>query len=67
MFNKNHQQHLADDYNEADDVLRFQVVPEELAEIAESLTYQVDPGEGNKGAISVMWEYKKVSFGVEVL
>lgn len=67
MFNKNHQQHLADDYNEADDVLRFQVVPEELAEIAESLTYQVDSGVGNKGAISVMWEYKKVSFGVEVL
>lgn len=67
ILNKNHEQHLADDYNEAEDVLRFQVVPEQLSEIVEALTYEVKPGEGNKGTISVMWEYKKVSFEVEVL
>lgn len=67
ILNKNYEQHLADDYNEAEDVVRFQVVPEELPEMVESLTYEVKPIEGNKGTISVMWEHKKVSFEVEVL
>ncbi len=67
LLNTNHEQHLADDYNEAEDVLRFQVVPEELPEIVESLTYEVKPKEGNKGTISIMWEHKKVSFDVEVI
>lgn len=67
ILNKNHEQHLADDYNEAEDVVRFQVVPEQLPEIVESLTYEVKPIEGNRGTISVIWEYKKVSFEVEVL
>lgn len=67
ILNKNHEQHLADDYNEAEDVVRFQVVHEQLPEIVESLTYEVKSSEGNKGTISVMWEYKKVSFDVETL
>lgn len=67
ILNKNHEQHLADDYNEAEDVVRFQVVPEGLPEMIESLTYEVKPIEGNKGAISVMWEHKKASFEIEVL
>ena len=67
ILNKNHQQHLADDYNPAEDVLRFKVVPQQLPEIVEALTYEVNAGEGNKGSISVMWEYIKVSFDVEVL
>lgn len=67
ILNKNHEQHLADDYDKAEDVLRFQVEPEQLSDMVESLTYEVKPGEGDKGTISVMWEYKKVSFELEVL
>lgn len=66
ILNKNHAQHLADDYDEALDVLRMSATPEQLTEPAESLTYEVQPTGGNKGVISVMWEQIKVSFEVEI-
>ena len=67
ILNKNYDQHLADDYNEAEDVMRLKVKPDQLSELVESLTYEVKPAEDGKGTISVMWEYKKVSFEIEVL
>ena len=43
ILNKNYKQHLADDYSQAEDLLRLQVVPEQLPEIMEALTYEVQP------------------------
>ena len=56
ILNKNYEQHLADDYDPAEDVLRFEVVPTVLDEQVESLTYQVLPSLGGAGAISLSWD-----------
>lgn len=62
ILNRNHEQHLADEYDEALDVLRLEVTPEELSEPVESLTYQVTSTGDQTGTISVMWDQLKVSF-----
>ncbi len=67
ILNKNHDQHLADDYDESLDVLRLQVTPEELPEPVESLTYQLTPTGDQTGTISVMWDQLKVSFEIRTL
>ena len=65
ILNENHEQHLADEYDEARDIIRITVVPERLEEPIESLTYEVEPAGDKKGKISVSWEHIKVSFSVE--
>lgn len=65
ILNKNHEQHLADDYDPALDVVRLTVTPETLPEPVESLTYEVLPTGAKAGVISVSWERIKVSFPVE--
>lgn len=67
IINKNWDQHLADEYDEAEDVLRFNVKPETLNEIQEQLTYEVKALEEGKGTISIAWDKLKVSFNVEVV
>jgi hypothetical protein len=62
ILSKDWDMHLADDYNQANDVLRFDVTPETLEEQVESLTYTVDAmGEG-AGMISMAWADVKISF-----
>jgi len=65
ILNENWGMHLADDYNEANDVLRLTVTPERLEESVESLTYEVTPIDNNSGTISISWADTKVSFKVE--
>ncbi len=65
ILNKNWDMHLADDYDAKEDVLRLEVTPEKLAEIQESLEYQVTPTGDNSAIISVAWEYLKISFEVK--
>ena len=62
ILNKNYEQHLADEYDTAEDVLRLQVTPEQLEQPVEALTYQVNATGKEAGTVSVMWEKKKVSF-----
>lgn len=64
IFNKVWDMHLADDYQETDDVMRFEVTPEKMDEITEALTYKVESTGDNTGTISVAWEYLKISFEV---
>ncbi len=64
ILNKNWDQHLADEYDEAEDVVRLTVTPEKLPEMQESLTYQVEPLNDSTARISVSWEHLKVSFEV---
>lgn len=62
ILNKDWDMHLADDYNQANDVLRFDVTPEALEEQVESLTYTVEPIEDGTGMISMAWADVKISF-----
>lgn len=60
IVNKNWDQHLADDYNQADDVLRLEVTPEILDTTKERLNYSVTGNEAG-GTISISWEKIELS------
>jgi len=66
ILNTNHEQHLADDYDVQQDVIRIEVVPEQLEESIESLTYKVIPVSDESGFISVAWDNLKVRLPIEV-
>jgi flagellar biosynthesis component FlhA len=67
MLNKNWEQHLADEYDQKDDVLRFEVKPKKQKEIAERLVYEVNKkGKDKKaGEIVVRWEKLSIAFEFE--
>ncbi|MEQ8554145.1 MAG: DUF2911 domain-containing protein [Cyclobacteriaceae bacterium] len=61
ILNKNWEQHLADDYDQAEDVIRFEVTAETEMPLSERLTYTIeDKGEGS-GAIRMSWEKLSIS------
>jgi hypothetical protein len=64
VLNRNWDQHLADDYNEADDVLRVQVTPEET-ETKERLEYSIEETDGGEGKIHMNWENLRVTLEFE--
>jgi hypothetical protein len=55
IINKNWDQHLADDYDQGQDVVRVQVQPEEN-EFTESLKYSVTSIDDANGEIRLEWE-----------
>jgi hypothetical protein len=59
ILNKNHQQHLADDYSVNEDVLRFAVKPYENA-MTQRLTYAVINQGNHDGSIEISWEKIKI-------
>jgi hypothetical protein len=66
VVNKNWDQHLADEYNSSDDVLRFTVTPEALPEVQERLQYQIkDEGEG-KATLSIAWEKVRLRIPITI-
>jgi len=61
ILNKNWEQHLADDYDQAENIIRIAVTPETEMPLTERLTYTIeDKGEGS-GAIRMSWEKLSVS------
>ncbi|MEZ4848178.1 MAG: DUF2911 domain-containing protein [Bacteroidia bacterium] len=66
IINKNWEQHGKDEYDQADDVMRFTVIPELLEESKEELTFEVVDSGNNKGTISMTWEKVRISFPFEV-
>jgi hypothetical protein len=61
ILNKNWEQHLTDEYNQSEDILRVNVTPETGLALSERLTYTIeDLGEGN-GSITMQWENLRVS------
>jgi len=66
MFNKQWDQHGKDEYNEAENVVSMEIVPEKLIEIQESLLYEVIKTDENKGVISLAWEKVKIEIPFSV-
>jgi hypothetical protein len=64
ILNKVWDMHLADDYNQTEDLVRLTVVPQTLPETVESLTYTIIEKSANTAEISVAWDKTKVSFEV---
>jgi hypothetical protein len=65
IFNSNWDQHLTDEYDEKDDVARFDVAPEKSEKLQERLRYAIVP-HSDGAVVSVRWEKIKVSFPVSI-
>lgn len=61
ILNKNYNQHLADDYSAAEDVLRITVKPTVLSDVVQRLTYSVVKQSEKEGKVVVQWEKIQVS------
>jgi len=55
ILNTRYDQHMADDYNEKEDVVRLDVKPEEHS-LTQRLTYNVNATNNNSGEITMQWE-----------
>ncbi len=66
MINKNWEQHGKDEYNEADDVIRFNVTPNISEDITEHLEYKVNKLNNSEGTISLAWEKVTISFPFKI-
>jgi len=64
IINKDWDMHLADDYNEANDIVRLPVTIEELESAVESLTFEVAAVDDTKGTVTIKWENTSVVFEV---
>ncbi len=67
ILNKNWNQHLADAYSQADDILRFNVVPEIEENQQERLRYAIEKESDTAGEIVMYWEKLEVSVPVEII
>ncbi|EAY29838.1 DUF2911 domain-containing protein [Microscilla marina] len=65
IINKNHVQHLADDYQEKEDIIRVKVKPTMLESPQEQLKYEVITTDKGEAVVSLSWEKMKVSFTVK--
>ena len=62
IFNENWNQHGKDEYDESEDVLRFDVTPKISEKITEQLIYHVERINDQEGTISLSWEKVLVKF-----
>ena len=65
IFNKVADQWGAFEYNEAEDILRFEVTPEE-GSMQEWLAYTITKTSDNSAIVGLEWEKLKVPFSIEV-
>jgi hypothetical protein len=66
IINKNWDQHLADEYDQKDDVVRLQVQPQPLEHTQERLRYAIVSSSENESAIDIRWEKIKVSLPFKI-
>lgn len=67
IFNRNWDQHLADEYSEADDVVRIRVKPVALADTAERLRYEIEQAGDRIANIRISWEKLQVPFSIQIV
>lgn len=66
ILNTHYDQHLADEYNEKDDIVRLSVTPENDTLIPR-LTYSVMSTGDNNGAVVIRWEHIKITLPFKTL
>ena len=64
IINKNFSQHLTDDYQKSEDVVRIKVKPKKQKVVTERLQYYINSTGSNKGNISMAWEKLKIEFAL---
>lgn len=66
ILNKKWDQHLADEYNSADDILRVEVTPRTLPEVQERLNYTITELSETEAILSISWEKIKVNIPLKL-
>ena len=66
IFNKNWDQHLADEYKEDDDLVRMKIKPDTLDYKQERLMYDIDQFSQKEGKILMQWEKLKLTIPVRI-
>jgi len=66
ILNKNWEQHLTDEYDAKDDILRWQVKPDSLSFVQERLRYTIDQMGEYKGRIDLTWEKLRIAIPFEI-
>jgi hypothetical protein len=66
IINKNWNQHQADDYSEAEDVVRIKVKPKTTEEITERLKYEIDQQGERLADIIISWDKIQLPFRIEI-
>jgi hypothetical protein len=66
ILNKNFDQHLADEYDQKDDVLRMDIEPVAPAKTVQRLTYEVVETGKNQGQVRFSWENKMIKVPVSL-
>lgn len=61
ILNKNWNQHLADDYNAGEDMLRIKVKPERSEENQERLLYAIESVSGTEANLQISWEKIRIT------
>ncbi len=64
IINANWDQHLADEYDQAEDLVRLMVSPTKLTEPVEWLTFDIKEIDDNTGVVSISWGEVTVSFEI---
>lgn len=64
ILNRNWEQHLADEYDQEDDLIRIITTPTEI-ELEERLIYEIQNTGDGKGRIKIAWENKAVYLDLE--
>lgn len=66
IINRKWDQHLADEYDANEDLVRVEVTPEVLPEIQERLKYVITDKGKSEASIDVSWEKLKVSLPIKL-
>jgi hypothetical protein len=66
IINRNWDQHLADEYDEKEDVTRLEVTPGQNQDIQERLKYSIVGDGENKGTVSISWEKVLVAMPFQI-
>lgn len=64
IINSRNKQHLADEYNAAEDLVRVKVKPQKN-KMTQRLTYAIEK-QGKDAAVTIAWEYLKLSLPVKL-
>ncbi len=67
IINKNWNQHLADDYNQAEDLVRISVIPSTEGKHQERLRYVIESKDDASGEIVMNWDKLEVSVPFKIL
>ena len=67
IINRNWQQHLTDEYDAKDDVVRFETKPEQESSNQERLRYVIETEGSNEAELVMYWEKLEVSLPIKIL